>query len=74
MIEALVKAGRLSFVDLAGSERADRTGNVGARLKYASALPIILFIKRVRRIMPAQAWYAVSSGVFQSKQREDGCL
>ena len=29
------RVGRLSFVDLAGSERANRTGNVGARLKYA---------------------------------------
>ena len=28
------RVGRLSFVDLAGSERANRTGNVGARLKY----------------------------------------
>lgn len=27
------QVGRLSFVDLAGSERANRTGNVGARLK-----------------------------------------
>jgi len=27
------RVGRLSFVDLAGSERANRTGNVGARLK-----------------------------------------
>ena len=25
--------GRISFVDLAGSERAQRTGNVGMRLK-----------------------------------------
>ena len=27
------RLGRLSFVDLAGSERAQRTGNVGVRLK-----------------------------------------
>lgn len=27
------KLGRMSFVDLAGSERAQRTGNVGVRLK-----------------------------------------
>lgn len=27
------KLGRISFVDLAGSERAQRTGNVGVRLK-----------------------------------------
>lgn len=27
------RVGRLSFVDLAGSERANRTGNVGVRLK-----------------------------------------
>ena len=31
--EEASQAGRLSFVDLAGSERANRTGNVGARLK-----------------------------------------
>ena len=31
------RVGRLSFVDLAGSERANRTGNVGARLKYVSS-------------------------------------
>ena len=29
------KLGRMSFVDLAGSERAQRTGNVGVRLKCA---------------------------------------
>ena len=28
------KLGRMSFVDLAGSERAQRTGNVGVRLKW----------------------------------------
>ncbi len=33
--EKSARVGRLSFVDLAGSERANRTGNVGARLKYA---------------------------------------
>jgi hypothetical protein len=27
------RLGRISFVDLAGSERAQRTGNVGVRLK-----------------------------------------
>ena len=27
------RLGRISFVDLAGSERAQRTGNVGMRLK-----------------------------------------
>jgi hypothetical protein len=32
--EESARVGRLSFVDLAGSERANRTGNVGARLKY----------------------------------------
>ena len=31
--EGLEKLGRMSFVDLAGSERAQRTGNVGVRLK-----------------------------------------
>jgi hypothetical protein len=31
--EAEDRLGRLSFVDLAGSERAQRTGNVGVRLK-----------------------------------------
>ena len=31
---------RLSFVDLAGSERARRTGNHGARLKCAVAIPL----------------------------------
>lgn len=31
--EEAPRIGRLSFVDLAGSERANRTGNVGVRLK-----------------------------------------
>ncbi|KAL4448014.1 hypothetical protein ABPG75_005233 [Micractinium tetrahymenae] len=32
------KLGRMSFVDLAGSERAQRTGNVGVRLKESVAI------------------------------------
>ncbi|GAB4824165.1 hypothetical protein N2152v2_011211 [Parachlorella kessleri] len=32
------RLGRLSFVDLAGSERAQRTGNVGVRLKESVAI------------------------------------
>ncbi len=40
--ESTARVGRLSFVDLAGSERANRTGNVGARLKYAPLIDLVL--------------------------------
>lgn len=38
--EQETKLGRMSFVDLAGSERAQRTGNVGVRLKWVAIQPL----------------------------------
>ncbi|KAA6416833.1 MAG: kinesin motor domain containing [Trebouxia sp. A1-2] len=44
--EESARMGRLSFVDLAGSERANRTGNVGARLKYAPFPTVWMYVFR----------------------------
>eukprot|EP00887_Chlorella_sp_A99_P004608 scaffold4.g4608.t1 len=48
------RLGRLSFVDLAGSERAQRTGNVGVRLKESVAINSSLMT--LGRCLEALCW------------------
>ncbi|KAL0031011.1 hypothetical protein WJX79_008907 [Trebouxia sp. C0005] len=52
--EESARMGRLSFVDLAGSERANRTGNVGARLKESVAINASLMT--LGRCLEALRW------------------